>query len=152
MVENLFTWLYDIPHSTAEGVGNLILNSPWIRTEENVQELVSCILQVIRTNIDSHSYILELLLYLDKNANETNKLDILLSHFTKQILIVFPSYSFYCAFLYRMYKTGLISFDTIHQTDGIKALFSNNSDWQIYNVLSWFLPEMKDDLTQLTDP
>lgn len=71
-IEEVFSWLYKIKLLGVETVKNNIIESEIITTNENFQELVAFLLQVINNDSTFHPYILDLVIQLDKEANETN--------------------------------------------------------------------------------
>ena len=85
-IEDTFESLYNIKEKTVETVKNETIESIWPNTEDNVKELAAFILQVVKTDMSLHSYLIELMEQLDKEADETNKLSILVP-FIKKILL-----------------------------------------------------------------
>lgn len=150
--EELFDWLYHIKENNVETVKNLIVNSNWIKTDENVQEFVAFILQVIRNDSTLHSYIIELLIMLDKESNETNSLEIMMPFLIKKLTDSFGDSLIICAFVYILNRKGFISNEqlidmikeTLNESKKTQKRWSYKSDSRrIYNLASWFYPEIK---------
>ncbi|KAK8841335.1 hypothetical protein M9Y10_026948 [Tritrichomonas musculus] len=59
-ISQLFEWLYKINVLSVKTVKNLIIESKWSKTEENVQEMAAFILQAIKTDDLLHSNLIEL--------------------------------------------------------------------------------------------
>lgn len=78
LYEEIFDMLHNIKEKTVEFVKNSILKSIWIETEENIQELAAFIIQAILSDILLHPYLVDLLIQLNEEANESNYLQILL--------------------------------------------------------------------------
>ena len=85
-IDELFDLLYNIKEKTVQTVKNLILQSIWIETEENVQELIAFLLEVISTDILLHPYIFELINELNEKHDESNHLEILLPFITQKLI------------------------------------------------------------------
>ena len=148
-IDELFDWIYNIRDLTVNSVKSHILNSFWIETDENVQELVAFILEAVKTDILLHPYLADLLLELDEEASENNSLDILipfivdkLMDFLKQVQNSNYSYSSInyvqkspsiYPFIYRLYKKGIIQKEQLFEK--LKK-YNFNDD----NINAWFLP------------
>ena len=139
-IEDTFESLYNIKEKTVETVKNEIIESMWPHTEDNVKELAAFILQVVKTDMSLHSYLIELLEQLDKEADETNKLNILVQFIKKILLnsafenskqISMTSLSF----IFKLYKKGFIEKDALY--DELGNIIDNSSEYQ-----SWFYPEL----------
>ena len=85
-IDELFDLLYHIQEKTVETVKNSIIESNWSKGIEKVQELAAFILQIIKSDFLMHDSILELLIQLDKEANDMNNLSVLLPSVVSQLL------------------------------------------------------------------
>ena len=74
-VVELCTNLYNIKNIGIEKVQEAISMSIWSTSKENVQELAAFILQVISPNFFLHKEMSDLLIQLNHESNETNKLN-----------------------------------------------------------------------------
>lgn len=104
IIDQLFGWLYDIDNLTVEIVKTSILNSEWVKTEDNVIELAAFIIQTIQSSSKLQPYLFDLLMKLDKEYDESNKLNILFPFVIKQLLFQFGSSINNCSFVYRNVK------------------------------------------------
>lgn len=77
--------LHNIKTLGVETVQAKIVKSVWSTTEENVQELACYLIKIVQNDFNLHSYILDLLIKLDKSSNESNGFKYLLPNFIKQI-------------------------------------------------------------------
>lgn len=160
-IEEVFDWLYKIKELTVETVMNYIIESDWIQTDENVQELSAFLLQVINNDSTYHSYISDLLIQLNDKANESNSLNILIPFIVQKLMSSFGDSLLNCSFIYNLFKRGIISKETL-KTKFIK-FFDNDdeklnkkanrfgydiNDYRIdknrksSNLISWFYPEI----------
>lgn len=123
-IDEVFDWLYNIKEKTVDFVKKSIIESSWIETEENVQELAAFILETVQTDFLLHPYLCDLLIQLNEEAKETNFLKILIPFIKRKLFdnhytILYSSssaancivadYSNTYAFIYIFYKNGLIS-------------------------------------------
>ena len=112
-IEEVFDWLYKIKELNVETVKHFILESNWVQTDENVQELVAFLLQIINCDSSYHSYLLNLIIQLDKDSNETNSLKILIPFIIQKLMLTFGETLTNCSFVYNLYKNGFIQKDEL---------------------------------------
>ena len=105
--------LYNIELKSPLQVCQHLLDTEWVHGESNILEMISCFLQVIRTNLRLHPYILDLILLLDKQSNDDNDLNQFLSFFIQRLLQVSNESPLYCAFLYKLNENKIVSFEQI---------------------------------------
>lgn len=86
-IEDLFGWLYNIEELTVESVKTSILNSDWIKTEDDIHELAAFIIEVISSQFKLHPYLIDLLIQIDKEADEKSQSKNLLQFLSKMLLI-----------------------------------------------------------------
>lgn len=141
-VNTLFKSLYSIDSLTPTKVCEYLLESEWVRTEANVIEMVSCFLQVMRTNIRLHPYLLEFVFLLEKNANQTNSLNIFLPFLKQQLLYKMNESPHYCAFLYKLYERKVITFDLIYER--MQSEFKQLKEIESSKWFPFFKPEFKE--------
>ncbi|KAK8875507.1 hypothetical protein M9Y10_005673 [Tritrichomonas musculus] len=143
-IEELFDWLYHIDQLTVEKVVFLIEQSIWIQTEENVKELSSFIILVINSDFKLHKYLLELIIELNKKAdNNSNKLNILIHSIVDNLMLSFASTKCNCSFVYLLQKSGIIEMEEIKK----KIVFYSNNNvdkFILRNIELWFLPEINE--------
>lgn len=109
-INSLFEWLYNIQELTIETVAKNIIQSIWIKSKEDIQELISFILQVIKTRLLLHPFLIDLVISIDKlTNNEFNIMSILIT----QLMYCFSESKLYCSFVYRLYKKGIITMNEI---------------------------------------
>ncbi|KAK8898237.1 hypothetical protein M9Y10_000515 [Tritrichomonas musculus] len=87
-IDELFDMLYNIKEKTVETVKKMICESNWSKTAEKVQELCAFFLQVIESDFMLHQHIFDLLIQLDIEASETNKLEVLIPFFSKHLILM----------------------------------------------------------------
>ncbi|KAK8842926.1 hypothetical protein M9Y10_025792 [Tritrichomonas musculus] len=154
-INELFDLLYNIKEKTVDSVKNKIIESNWSKSEQSVLELAAFILQVIQSDILLHPFLIELLIELDKEANETNKLDTLLPIVKKQLMLSFAATPLISSFIYKLYMKGFIQKVEITEklTRFIKGTkenvkypsssFSNNNSTSYgREPYLWFWPEI----------
>ena len=156
-IDELFNMLININQMTVSTVAENILNSNWSKTDESVQELAAFILQVIKTNILLHDKLSDLLIQLDKEADETNSLKILKPFINDKLYKAFGESKQVCSFIYNLRKKGFIpnekmndllkNFTPLPQTQlraygkpYSSSIGSNSIVNQ--NIFDWFLPEI----------
>lgn len=155
IIDDIFYWLYQIDVLTVESITNLIYDSIWAHTEENIQELVAIILQVVRTSYKLHPYLIELITSLDELKDEGNDLHLLIPFMVKKLLFSFHKSVLYCAFIYKLSKSGHISIEKVVDRICIidKYLSTNDQSNQLVyeekfeqndhrNLMIWFFPEL----------
>ncbi|KAK8838502.1 hypothetical protein M9Y10_033130 [Tritrichomonas musculus] len=161
-IDNLFSLLYNIRMHGIQKVAISIANSQWSQTEENVQELAAFILQVVEASSLLHKEMTELLIQLNEEANDSNKLKILLPFIVNKLMTLYMKYQYpirnniddYLGrqheyiiinesssmsvyfFIFFLYKKGIISKEEI--TDNLKCYYSCRNRY--LNV--FFLPEI----------
>ena len=157
-IDDIFDLLYNIDEKTVGTVARAIVDSEWSKTIEKVQELAAFILQVIKSGFLLHNSILDLLIHLNGESSNTNKLEILLPFVSQQLILssfkvssgvpqLFERNEFDIdedkrmtnyAFIYKLIKNGFI------QKDEIISIFKNNRDFNEFNnpMTVWFLPEI----------
>lgn len=146
MIDELFDWLYHINLLTVEKVKNLILESRWVKTEDNVKELVAFIFQTIESEMRLNHFLGNLVIELDKEANDKeNKLSIFLPFLVKMLMKLFTSKNTYCSFVCFLMSKGVIQKEEIMKK--ISSILDKNAnnydtDAEIKNILLWFLPEI----------
>lgn len=133
---NLFESLYSIGSNGSKKTYEYLLTTEWVHGESNIVEMISCILQVIRTNIRLHSDIVELILLLDKEFTRSNRFDQFLSILTNRLLNESNKYLLYGAFLYKLYESQIISFEQI------RVQYIKSSQSNIIGI--FFLPEFEE--------
>lgn len=129
-IDNLFDLLYNIKEITVEKVKMSIIMSNWSKTEDDVKELVAFILQVIKTDFTLHEHMLELIIQLNQEANESNRIDILLPFLIKQLLNIFDKGNDYnYSHIYHNIRNSLFNkyFKNSNYTDNIVSQIINNS-------------------------
>ena len=93
-IDELFDSLYNVRKHGLEKVKFWISHSKWSQTEENVQELAAFILQVVRSSFSLHREMAELIIQLNDESNESNKLGILVPFIVNHLLTFYiPQYS-----------------------------------------------------------
>lgn len=164
-INELFGWLYRINELKPENVKESILKSIWCKSEENIQELVACLLQVIYSDFIYHSNICELVILLYNSADTTNNLDILMPFLVKKLMFLFSQNLLNCAFIYKLYKKGFILKEELFEKLHVKPELITK-DWQysyrssssnayfsflnkpkpsisyFSNMILWFFPEL----------
>ncbi|KAK8837461.1 hypothetical protein M9Y10_036458 [Tritrichomonas musculus] len=127
-IDNLFDLLYNIRNYSIQKVKNSIVNSQWCQSEENVQELAAFILQVVKPNSFLHKEMVELLIQLNEEANDTNKLNILLPFIVNKLMTVY---------MRSAYQDKL----TIDDFDGRQHDFSliNDTDYSNHKSVFFFI-------------
>ena len=83
-IEEVFNWLFDINTLNVLTVKASILDSKWIKTEDEIFELAVIFIQVIKISINLHPYLIDLLIQLNE---DNNKLSILLPFLIKKNLL-----------------------------------------------------------------
>lgn len=161
VIEKIFIWLYNISTFSVATVKSSIIESIWCHSEGNIQELAAIILQVARTSYQIQPFLIELIILLDKEADETNDLNLLVPFLAKQLMICFFKSRFYCSFVYKMSSKGIVSIDEIlsqiynYFPELTKKISTNNlgfyksqiqadkyHKYHLMNVIIWFLPEL----------
>ena len=61
-IEDLFGWLYNIEELTVESVKTSILNSNWIKTEDDIHELAAFFIEVINSQFKLHPYLIDFII------------------------------------------------------------------------------------------
>lgn len=156
-IEEVFNWLYKIKDLNVETVKNLLLESNWISTEENVQELTAFLLQVINCDSTYHPYLIELIIELDKEANETNSLKILMPFIIRKLFFSFGESLLNCSFVYKLFKKGFVEQNLLkknfikvfnpdnHNRSKAKRMFDTyDNNKKLDNLICWFYPELKE--------
>ncbi|KAK8842518.1 hypothetical protein M9Y10_026110 [Tritrichomonas musculus] len=153
-IDDLFNLLYNIKENTVEKVTHTIVDSEWSQTADKVKELAAFIIQAVKTDFLLHHYLIELIIQLDKESNETNKLEILSKFIVDQLLdiafgnlyekekIVTLNVTIF-AFIFLLYKREIIEKDVLY--DKLKSIpfgFSGRSMINDANFKLWFLPEL----------
>ena len=152
-INDLFDLLYKIKEYSIKYVKNKIIESFWIETKENIQELAAFILQVIKIDFSLHPSILELLIELDKESNESNHLNILLPFICKKLFESFGNKLSECSFIYKLYQKGIISksylmnelrimFQIKHKHNNCTYILISHIKDLMNNIYVWFLPEI----------
>lgn len=85
-IDQLYELLYHIREYGIEKIKISIVQSKWSKSEKDVQELAAFILQIVKPNFSLQKEMVELLIELNKEANETNKLNILLPFIIHHVL------------------------------------------------------------------
>ena len=112
-IEEVFNLLYHIKELTVDSVKNSIINSQWSHSKDNVIELSSFILQVVRSNYNLHSYLIDLLIELDKSSDQNNELNQLIPFISNHILNFFYQSQFYCHFAYKLTQRKILPMEKI---------------------------------------
>lgn len=136
--------------NSVEFVKNSIYDSFWSKSEEDVHELAAFILQVIKTDFSYHSYLIDLLIELDKEADETNFLDLLMPFIIDKLIFSFNNSLIKSSFIYNLYKRGIIPKEKIYEqlnTQYRQSSYDFSSVGNYYymnnsNINLWFLPEL----------
>lgn len=97
-VNELFDLLSGIKKETVTNIKNSIVELDWSKTEENVQELVAFLLQVVNSSLLHHRDLVNLLVQLDKESDESNHLKILLPFFVSKLKDSFGTNIQNCSF------------------------------------------------------
>ena len=156
-IDDIFSWLYHIKELTIEKVTDLIKKSIWVTTIENVKELAAFILQVVRTDIFSHSNIIELITSLDQISVENECIQILLPFILNYIKASFHTNYLYSSFAFRLNQKKLIESDEIFNENPYICLVTqermSDADIEIddetqieydFNIIVWFWPEINE--------
>lgn len=133
-IDTLFYWLYNISTISVDSVKDLIIQSNWIHSKENIQELVAFILQVIKTSPLLHEEIIELLIKLNNESNETNFLNLLMPFIIEKLMDLFDDH-FTFQFIYHLYQREMFPKEQI--INRINDFTSENE-----NIQNFFLPEI----------
>lgn len=149
IIDDISSLLHNIQTLTVESVKKSILNSIWVKTEENVQELAAYILQAARIGYKLHTYLIDLIISLDKSADDNNKLSTLLPYLINILKFSFQTTSFYSSFYLKMAQKGIVEMEEV-LNDAMKILTYTPKEGQlreywnkdILNILKWFLPEL----------
>ena len=120
-INDLFDLLSNIRQKTVKTVKDEILESNWSKTVEDVQELASFILQIIDSNLLVHKDLIDLLIELDSESNDTNKLNILIPIIVKNLMKSFGKNIQNCSFIHHLSQKGFISKDEIIENVNKKA-------------------------------
>ena len=149
--EELFDWLYHIKERNVEAVKNFIVHSNWIKTEEKVQELVAFILQVISTDSTIQTYIIDLIIELEKEAKNSNFLiTFLIQKLNARVLGTNLNI---CCFVYKLYQNKIITKEKLiymikyalkmyHKSKTINIL--DLDQIRIQYLVNWFYPEINE--------
>lgn len=124
----VFEWLYNIKEITVEKVADNIIKSVWVRSKDDIQELISFILQVIRIRYSLHPYLLDLLIVLDKRLKDESQLKILMQLFVKRLMFSIEKSNFYCAFMYRLTKKGIVQMEDVIDYIFENVLYTRNKE------------------------
>ena len=139
-IDLLFDHLCNIKEKTVETVKEFILKTFWSQTEDNVRELAAFVLQVIQSDLVLHQKVADLLYQLNQEANETNKLDILVPFIVSKLMSSFAETVANCSFVYNLYKLEMIQKEEI--ADQLKTVFQTANKNKIKYSLNWFLAEI----------
>lgn len=85
-IDELFELLHNIKDLKVESVKQKIIESDWIKTEDEVIELSAFFIQAIKSSFSLHQYLLDLLSQLDKESNDQNKLSLLMPSVCEQLI------------------------------------------------------------------
>lgn len=142
-VEFLVKHLYNRKGLDVESVKNFIVHSIWSSEERYVLELSSYIFQVINNSIKSHQFLIELITLLDQSETENDDIKKLKPYLIRTVLENLGFKSYDCHFAYQLYEKGFISLKDI--TDSINKIINDFLEIQkhrIYNIYTWFFPEI----------
>ncbi|KAK8843767.1 hypothetical protein M9Y10_024837 [Tritrichomonas musculus] len=104
-IEELFECLYHIKEKTVKEVSRLIVESEWCKTKE---EVGAFILQVVKTKIELHCQLSELILELDQESDSSKNLEILKPFIVNKVMSSFGESKQNCSFIYNLRKKGII--------------------------------------------
>ena len=160
-INELFELLYDIKQKTVQNVKNTIIESDWVKTEEDVQELAAFMLQVISSGLSLHNEMADLIVQLNEESDDSNYLKILAPFIVKKLMNSFCFTIQNCSFIYQLLKRGIIDKEEFkkkinnciliapnHQTLGFQFGMTQQQPTQAIlcqisdNVFYWFLPEV----------
>ena len=122
-INELFELLSNIKTKTVNFVAKEIIDSNWIISEENVKELVAFLIQTIDSNLTLHQYLIELLIQLEKEKSDKNKLDILVPFIAEKLLKSFDKSIQRCSFVYLLNKNGFITKENFENSLNSKIHF-----------------------------
>lgn len=89
-----------IQENSVEYVKNYIIESNWIKTEEEFHELIAAMIHILKNNISLQPYLIELMIQLDAKSNEIFYLKNMIPFIVKQSLKSFGKNFIGCSLLY----------------------------------------------------
>lgn len=143
-IEEIFDWLYNIKTLTVEKVKYFIVNSIWIKNEDNIKEMAAFFIHLIDTEFQLQKYLADLIIELNE---EKDKLNILLPFIVDKLLASFALNSCNCSFIYILFSRGIIQKEILIRKilailDQFDISCSYGPNILMENIFLWFLPEI----------
>ena len=137
-IEEIFDLLYNINEITIESVKDKILQSTWIKSEENVEELAAIFLQVINNNYLLHPSLIDLLVELDNEKNASKYLHNLFQIIKDILIDSLGETKASCCFIHHLFERNILPKDQILNqvqiNDNVRLWFT--SDFSKDNILT----------------
>ena len=143
-VEELFQYLFNRQHSSAESVKDKLVDSIWSHSEDNVKEMVACIIHVINIDTRLHPFLMSLIELLDNSKSDDNDLKLLIPFLVQKLMNDIGSSMTNCAFIYKLSQKGFISREEIAEVIYRRLSFEDESlqkdkDLEPFNFVNKYL-------------
>lgn len=146
LYDKIFDLLFHIKEYSLEAVKKAIMESDWIHSEDKIHELAAFFLQVSSIDYSYQQDLINLLLLLDKEKNDSNDLSLLAPFIAKQLFLYYGQTNLNSSFLYLMSKNGFIEINDIVNKlldYGLRiSHLSSRCDIVSNNIIPWFFPEI----------
>ena len=140
--EQLFEYLSEVKEKGVSSVSKYILESTFVKSEDEVREIAGIVLQIVKNNFLLHREMSELVFQLEQESNEKNQFHIFAPFIVNKLLDNFGTDKHDISFIYNLYRRGMISREEI--IDSLKKYNNKNSNSIYYceNIIYWFFPEI----------